>query len=262
MFQPARRISNELIDCWSVFTPLANKTPNCVNLGQGFPSSPPPEYILQTVPINGHQYSPPSGIQPLKNALLDFYKKSSINGDVCVTSGANEAIFATLAAYINPGDEVVVFEPFFDQYLPNITFQGGIIKAVPLEEPDWTIPYEKLLETITSKTRIIILNTPHNPTGKVFTYDEMIQLSNIVKEKNILVISDEVYSELTYEQPHIPFCNLPGMYDYTVTVGSAGKMFSATGWRIGWAISKPSILHNVFATHLDFAGTYSHCLLP
>ena len=246
MFKAAQRIGNEKIDCWSVFSPLALKTPNCVNLGQGFPSSPPPQYILKNkIPESGHQYSPPSGIAALKSALLEYYKKWKISGDICVTSGANEAIFATLAAYINPGDEVIVFEPFFDQYTSNIVFQGGVVKAVPLQPPNWNIPYQQLKEAITSRTRIIIFNSPHNPSGKVFSYDEMLELSQIVKERNILVIADEVYHELTFDVPHIPFSNLPDMYDYTVTIGSAGKMFSATGWRIGWALGKPSIVQNV-----------------
>ena len=262
MFNAAKRISNEKIDCWSVFTPLANNTPNCVNLGQGFPSSPPPSYILQMPPVSGNQYSPPSGIPDLKAAVSKYYEKWNISGDVCVTAGANEAIYATLAAYINPGDEVIVFEPFFDQYLSNITFQGGIIKAVALEPPNWTIPYQQLRDTITDKTKIIIFNSPHNPSGKVFRYEEMLELSQIVKNKNILVIADEVYAELTFDQQHIPFANLPDMYDYTITIGSAGKMFSCTGWRIGWAIGKPSIIHNVLATNLDAFSTHSNCVLP
>ena len=256
MFQPAKRITGELTDCWSMFTPLANSTPGCVNLGQGFPSSPPPAYLLQMPPITAHQYSPPSGIPDLKKELNRYYTKWNISGDVCVTAGANEAIYATLAAYIDPLDEVILFEPFFDQYLPNITFQGGIVKSVALSPPQWTIPFDALLKTITTKTKMIILNSPHNPSGKVFSKEELTTLSKIVKENNILVISDEVYCELTYDMDHVPFATLPDMENYTITVGSAGKMFSATGFRIGWAIGKPELIHNVLYTNIGFISSY------
>lgn len=247
-----------------------NKDREMLNLGQGFFSYSPPDFILKDlqrvveIPLI-NQYSPTRGRPTLINELIKLYQpfygdKVKLDKDnVTVHTGANEAIFSCLIGLLNKGDEVIVLEPFFDQYISNIELAGGVVRYVPINPPaelnnrvtkgeEWEIDWNILQSTINSKTKAIILNTPHNPIGKVFTRDELLKLGNICVENNILIISDEVYEHLyfTPEFPRIATLS-PEIAQLTLSVGSAGKSFAATGWRLGWVISLNKELLNYVA---------------
>ncbi|KAF8138605.1 pyridoxal phosphate-dependent transferase [Boletus edulis] len=241
-------------DVWSIFN-AANLPSDCINLGQGYMNFPPPPWIIQaadqalkqTLP---NHYSHPKGRIRLRQAIKTFYE-SSFN------SGANEGQYSVFTAFLEHDDEVIMFEPFFDQYLPSVTFNGGKPVYVPLhpdltgERPnssDWRIDFDELRRAITPRAKMIIINTPHNPVGKVFSKEELEKIAAIAEEFNLLVMSDEVYDCLVYDgKEHVRFATLPGMWDRTVTVLSAGKAFAATGWRIGWLIGPESIIKPTLA---------------
>lgn len=230
-----------------------------LNLGQGFFSYSPPKFAINQVvealqvPLN-NQYSPTRGRPALLTALSNFY--SPIYGEplnannVTITTGANEGILSCLVGLLNPGDEVIVFEPFFDQYISNIEIPGGKVRYVPLVAPkelservttgdDWKIDWDILNNTINEKTKAVILNTPHNPIGKVFTREELTQLGEICVKNKIYIISDEVYEHLYFGKEFVRIATLSKeIGDLTLTVSSAGKSFAATGWRIGWVVSR------------------------
>lgn len=255
------------LDVWSIFS-AANLPADCINLGQGYMNFAPPTWItaaaedaLKSVAPN--HYSHPRGRIRLREALKAFYSPQfhrdlDVESEILVTSGANEGQYSVFTAFLEHGDEVIMFEPFFDQYLPSVTFNGGKPVYVPLHPPspstnkptsdDWTIDVDELRAAVTSRTKMIIVNTPHNPVGKVFTKKELEAIAAIAEEFNLLVMADEVYDCLVFDgKEHIRIANLPGMWDRTVTVGSAGKAFAATGWRIGWLIAPPSIIQPTLA---------------
>jgi len=222
----------------------------------------PPKWVtdaaneaLHTVAPN--HYSHPKGRIRLRQAIKDFYGPSfgrelDVDSDILVTSGANEGQYSVFTAFLEHGDEVIMFEPFFDQYLPSVTFNGGKPVYVPLHPPtkgdkptsdQWTIDFDELRHAITPRTKMIIINTPHNPVGKVFTRKELENIAVLAEEHNLLVMADEVYDCLVFDgKEHIRIATLPGMWDRTVTALSAGKAFAATGWRVGWLIGPPSII--------------------
>ncbi|KAL4081774.1 pyridoxal phosphate-dependent transferase [Scleroderma yunnanense] len=249
-----------LQDVWSVFN-AANLPHDCINLGQGYMNFPPPAWVtdaanaaLKTT-LSNH-YAHPKGRIRLRNAIKAFYEPSfnrslDVESEILVTSGANEGQFSVFTAFLEQGDEVIMFEPFFDQYLASVIFNGGKPVYVPLhpnldgDKPtsaDWKIDFDELRRAITPRTKMIIVNTPHNPVGKIFTKDELEKIADLSKEFNLLVMADE-YDCLVYDdKEHIRIANLPGMWDRTVTVLSAGKAFAATGWRVGWLIGPASII--------------------
>lgn len=254
-------------DVWSIFN-AANLPSDCLNLGQGYMNFGPPKWItaaaeeaLNTVGPN--HYSHPRGRPRLRQAIKQFYgpqfnRDLNVDTEILVTSGANEGQYAVFTAFLEYGDEVIMLEPFFDQYLPSVTFNGGKPVYVPLHPPshdipkptsnDWTINFEELRAAITPRTKMIIVNTPHNPVGKVFTRDELEKIASLAVEFNLLVMADEVYDCLVFDnKEHIRIATFPGMWDRTVTVGSAGKSFAATGWRVGWLIGPPSIINPTLA---------------
>ncbi|KAF8076262.1 1-aminocyclopropane-1-carboxylate synthase 1 [Lyophyllum atratum] len=254
-------------DVWSIFN-VANLPADCINLGQGYMNFPPPPWVteaaeeaLRTVAPN--HYSHPKGRIRLREAIKGFYdpffnRNLDVESEILVTSGANEGQYAVFTAFLEQGDEVIMFEPFFDQYLPSVTFNGGKPVYVPLHPPsnvqekmtsdDWTIDFEELRRAVTPRTKMIIVNTPHNPVGKVFRKAELEAIAALAEEFNLLVMSDEVYDCLVFDgKEHVRIANLPGMWDRTVTVGSAGKAFAATGWRVGWLIGPPSIIQPTLA---------------
>ncbi|KAH9943328.1 PLP-dependent transferase [Epithele typhae] len=253
-------------DVWSIFN-AANLPADCINLGQGYMNFAPPEWIktaaeeaLNSVATN--HYSHPKGRMRLREALKAHYEPElgrslDVESEILVTSGANEGQYSVFVAFLEQGDEVIMFEPFFDQYLPSVTFNGGVPVYVPLHPPigagkqsahEWTIDFDELRRALTPRTKMIILNTPHNPVGKVFTRHELEQIAAIAEEHNLLIMSDEVYDTLVFDgEQHVRIATLPGMWDRTVTVGSAGKMFAATGWRVGWLIGPPSIIQPALA---------------
>lgn len=257
-----------------------NKNREMLNLGQGFFSYSPPDFILKDlqkvveIPLV-NQYSPTRGRPTLINELINLYQpfygdKVKLEKDnVTVHTGANEAIFSCLMGLLNKCDEVIVFEPFFDQYISNIELAGGVVRYVPINPPkelnervtkgeEWEIDWEILQKTINNKTKAIILNTPHNPIGKVFTREELLKLGNICVENNILIISDEVYEHLYFTPEFTRIATLsPEIAQLTLSVGSAGKSFAATGWRLGWVISLNKELLNYVAkahTRICFAS--------
>ncbi|KAG6903372.1 hypothetical protein C0995_013125 [Termitomyces sp. Mi166 len=253
-------------DVWSIFN-AANLPADCINLGQGYMNFPPPQWITEAAEgalktVGPNHYSHPKGRIRLREAIKNFYEADfgrtiDVDSEILVTSGANEGMYSVLTAFLEQGDEVIMFEPFFDQYLPSVTFNGGKPIYVPLHPPkdvegkttsaDWTIDFDELRRAITPRAKIIIVNTPHNPVGKVFHRAELEKIAALAEEFNLLVMADEVYDCLVFDQEHVRIATLPGMWDRTVTVGSAGKAFAATGWRVGWLIGPASILFPTLA---------------
>jgi N-succinyldiaminopimelate aminotransferase len=225
---------------------LAVRT-DSVNLGQGFPDTDgPPELLeaaIDAIRTGHNQYPPGPGIPELRLAIAAHQRSCydldlDPDSEVLVTAGATEAIAAAVLALVGPGDEVVVFEPYYDSYAACIALAGGQRRTVTLRRDGdaWTFDPAALAAAITPRTKAILLNTPHNPTGKVFDAEELRDIAALAVRHDLIVISDEVYEHLIFDgRAHIPVATLPGMRDRTVTIGSAGKMFSVTGWKIGWA---------------------------
>jgi N-succinyldiaminopimelate aminotransferase len=229
-----------------------------VNLGQGFPDVDGPKAIAQAAADavlagRGNQYPPGPGIPELRRAIADhqkrFYNLSyDPDTEVFVTAGATEAIAAALLALTEPGDEVIAFEPYYDSYVANIAIAGATRVPLTLKAPDFRPDLAALESKITDRTRLILLNTPHNPTGTVLTRDELRRIAEIAVRHDLLVVTDEVYEHLTYGAEHIPIVTFPGMRERTVTISSAGKTFSFTGWKVGWATGTPELIDAVKTT--------------
>lgn len=215
-----------------------------VNLGQGFPDVDGPRSIAQVAADavmtgKGNQYPPGPGIPELRNAIADHQRRFyGLDFDpateVLVTAGATEAVAAAMLALLEPGDEVIALEPYYDSYAANIAMAGAQRVPVTLRAPDFRPDPAELEDKITARTRLILLNTPHNPTGAVLTRDELQKIANIAIKHDLLVVTDEVYEHLTFDVPHIPIVTFPGMRERTVSISSAGKAFSFTGWKVGW----------------------------
>jgi N-succinyldiaminopimelate aminotransferase len=227
-----------------------------VNLGQGFPDTDGPPDLLAAAAeaiLAGHnQYPPGPGIPALRHAIAAHqhrhYALDYADTDVLVTAGATEAIAASILALAGPDDEVVVFEPYYDSYPACIALAGARRRTVTLERDGagWGFDPGALRAAITSRTKAILLNTPHNPTGKVFDADDLAVIADLAREHDLTVIADEVYEHLTFDgRRHLPIATLPGMRDRTVTISSAGKTFSVTGWKIGWACAPAPLLDAV-----------------
>lgn len=229
---------------------------NALNLSQGRPDfDGQPDAVaahieaLQSAKHN--QYAPAPGTPTLRQAVAAHSKRFydidlTPKTDVIVTAGGTEAIFVCVMALVDPGDEVIVIEPYFDTYVPNIIMAGGVPVCVPLHPPDWTFDFEELRAAITPKTRAIMLNTPHNPTGRVFTREELQCIADLCLEHDLCVISDEVYEHLTFDPAqHIPIATLPGMFERTLTASSIGKSFTVTGWKIGWVFGATELMTGV-----------------
>jgi N-succinyldiaminopimelate aminotransferase len=229
-----------------------------INLGQGFPDTDGPAKVAQLAADailagRGNQYPPGPGIPELRQAVADhaarFYGlRYDPAEEVLVTAGATEAIAAALLALVEPGDEVIAFEPYYDSYAANIAMAGGQRVLVTLRPPGFRPDVDALARAVTERTRMILLNSPHNPTGSVFTRDELAAIARIAVERDLLVVSDEVYEHLTFDAEHVPIASFPGMRERTVTVGSAGKTFSFTGWKIGWVTATPELVAAVRTT--------------
>jgi len=215
-----------------------------VNLGQGFPDTDGPAEIAQAAAAailggRGNQYPPGPGIPELRRAIADhqrrFYGLSfDPDTEVLVTAGATEAVAAALIALVEPGDEVIAFEPYYDSYAACVAMAGGIRVPVTLRAPAFRPDLDALRAAITPRTRLILLNSPHNPTGSVFTRAELAGIAGLAREHDLLVVTDEVYEHLVFDGEHVPIGSLPGMRERTVSISSAGKTFSFTGWKIGW----------------------------
>ena len=235
-----------------------------VNLGQGFPDFGWPEDVVEraadALRTGSNQYAPMRGLPQLREAICAHYRHHQRLGlapdQVTVTSGATEAIAATLMALIAPGDEVVLFQPLYDAYVPMVERAGGTARFVSLRPPDWRITPEALAEAFTDRTRLVVFNNPHNPTARMFDAEELRLLAEACVARDVRVLSDEVWEHLVFDgRRHSALSSLPGMAERTVKIGSAGKIFSLTGWKTGWAIAPPELASAIAAAHqyLTFA---------
>lgn len=242
---------------------------NAINLGQGKPDFDGPAEVINAAvnALHGatfNQYAPGVGASSLRQAVAThanrFYNLDvDPNAGVLVTAGATEAVFSSVMGLIDRGDEVIVIEPYFDSYVPNILMAGATPIYVPLHPPFWTLDPQELRAAFNIKTRAIILNTPQNPTGRVFTLEELTLIADLCKEHDVTVISDEVYEHLIFDSArHIPIATLPGMFERTVTISSLGKTFSVTGWKIGWVYGAPDLVKGVGQAHqyITFAANH------
>jgi N-succinyldiaminopimelate aminotransferase len=238
-----------------------------VNLGQGFPDTDGPDSVKEAAITairegRGNQYPPAHGLPQLRQAIADH--QSRFYGiqldpvtDVVVTTGASEAIGAALLALVEPGDEVITFAPWFDLYAAAIALAGATLVEVPLTAGSFRPDADLLRAAITPRTRLLLLNSPHNPTGSVFTRAELTDIATVVEEFDLWVISDEVYEHLVYDDNvHVPFATIAGMAERTVTLGSAGKSLSLTGWKVGWASGPADLIAAVRVPrqHLSFVS--------
>lgn len=230
-----------------------------INLGQGFPDDKGPDDVrakaaefLEDIP---NQYPPLMGVPELRQAVAAHDKRFyNLDADwergVLVTAGATEALASCLFGLIEPGDEVVVLEPYYDSYLPIIRRAGGIPRIVRLTPPTWTLPKDELANAFSDKTKLIILNSPMNPIGKLFSEEELSFVANLLTQYDTYAVCDEVYEHLIFDnQRHIPLITLPGMSQRCLRIGSAGKTFSLTGWKIGYIIADPTLLQPVAKAH-------------
>ena len=223
-----------------------------VNLGQGFPDTDGPPGIAEAAAAailagRGNQYPPGPGIPELRQAIAEhqqrFYGLSFDPGtEVLVTAGATEAVAAALLALVEPGDEIIAFEPYYDSYAACVAMAGGIRVPVTLRPPDFRPDLDALRAAITPRTRLILLNSPHNPPGSVFTRAELGAIAELACERDLLVIADEVYEHMVFAGEHVPIGSLPGMAGRTVSISSAGKTFSFTGWKIGWITASAELV--------------------
>jgi N-succinyldiaminopimelate aminotransferase len=232
---------------------LASST-GAINLGQGFPDTDGPAEVLDAavdaIHAGRNQYPPGTGIPELRHAIAEHQQRFwgidiDPDTDVLVTTGATEALTASILSLCDPGDEVVVFEPTYDTYTAAIAMAGARQRVVTLRTPDWSFDADALRAAFGARTKVLLLNSPHNPTGKVFTRDELAVLAELCVEHDVVAVTDEVYEHLIYDGEHVPLSSLPGMRERTVTISSAGKTFSVTGWKIGWATGSADLLDAV-----------------
>ncbi|XP_028775007.1 uncharacterized protein LOC114731916 [Neltuma alba] len=261
--QVAKRLEKFKTTIFTQMSLLAIKH-GAINLGQGFPNFDGPDFVkevaIQAIRDGKNQYARGYGVPDLNFAIADRFKKDTgltvdPEREVTVTSGCTEAIAATMLGLINPGDEVIMFAPFYDSYEATLSMAGAKIKGITLRPPDFAVPMEELKSAISKNTRAIMINTPHNPTGKMFTREELQTIASLCIENDVLVFTDEVYDKLAFDMDHISMASLPGMFERTVTMNSLGKTFSLTGWKIGWAIAPPHLTWGVRQAHsfLTFA---------
>src|SRR6266480_5627653 len=232
-----------------------------VNLAQGMPNFPPPPELIEAAhrAIDGdfHQYAITWGTPRLRQAIAEKYRKfyrMEVEPDrhVTICCGSTETMLSTLLAVLNPGDEVIIFEPFYENYGPGCIISGAQPVFVPLEPPDFAFDPDRLTQAVTRRTRAIIFNSPNNPTGKVFGRAELETIATLCREHNLLAITDEIYEHIVYDGlGHTPIATLPGMADRTVTISGISKSYSVTGWRIGYAIANPELSVGIRRAH-DF----------
>ncbi len=253
----ARRLEGFGTTIFTEMTRLAAKH-GAVNLAQGFPDFDGPEFVKEAAVAairRGHgQYARMSGIPEIHAALAAKYRRDyeldyAADTEFTVTSGATEAIFAAIQGTCEPGEEVVLFEPYYDSYRASVAMASAVPRFVTLRAPGWSFDPEELARAFTPRTRAILLNTPHNPTGKVFSREDLELVARLCRERDVLCITDEVYEHILYDGKHVPMAKLPGMRERTITISSFGKTFSLTGWKIGWAAAPPALTAAVRAAH-------------
>jgi methionine aminotransferase len=243
---------------FTVMSQLAAKH-NAINLGQGFPDFPMSAELIECVnkamQSGGNQYAHTNGVPLLRERLAEKIKylyDVNINPEtnITITPGGTYSIFCAFSTIIQPGDEVIIFEPAYDSYIPNIVFNGGIVVPIELEFPEYSIPWDKVKAAITPKTKAILVNTPHNPTGRVFTKEDILILQEIVLANNLYLISDEVYEHLIYDnKQHETVMKYPDLFARTFVCFSFGKTYHCTGWKLGYCIAPENIMKEYRKVH-------------
>lgn len=246
----------------TIFTEMSDlaRKHNAINLGQGFPDWDGADFVkeaaMKATLSGGHdQYPPSPGIPELRQAIADHYgpllaRDLDPDAEVTVTSGCTEGLAAAALGLINPGDEVVLIEPYYDAYPADVALAGGVPRYVTLRPPGFALDLQELEQRVAPSTKVIFFNNPHNPTGRVFTSDELEGLARLCVENDVIAICDEVYEEMTYDgAKHLRLASFEGMWERTLTLSSLGKTFSLTGWKVGWAIGPPSLTAGLRAAH-------------
>ncbi|MDG2200363.1 MAG: aminotransferase class I/II-fold pyridoxal phosphate-dependent enzyme [Phycisphaerales bacterium] len=232
-----------------------------VNLGQGFPDFDGPDFVkdaaLEAMHAGHNQYGPMAGIPPLRQTIADRFQDETglvVDPDhwITVTNGCTGAIASTLVGLTNPGDEVIIMEPYYDSYPACLAMTDAIPRFLTLRPPAFDLDMDSLRALINDRTRFILINTPHNPCGKVFSEAELDAIAALAIEHDLIVIMDEVYDQLVFEGEHVYMASRPGMADRTISLRSLGKTFSLTGWKIGWAIAPPHLTAGIRAAHQFF----------
>jgi N-succinyldiaminopimelate aminotransferase len=252
----AHRLDGIPSTIFTTMSALAVRT-GSVNLGQGFPDVDGPASVLaaaeDAITGGANQYAPGIGVPALRQAIARHQQRHyglELDPDtqVLVTTGCTEGIAASLLGLVDPGDEVVVLEPYYDSYVAMIQMAGGVRRPVTLREPDFRLDVDELRAAVTPRTRFVLLNSPHNPTGTVLTRAELAAVADVAIEHDLVVITDEVYEHLVFDDhEHVPLATLPGMFERTLTLSSAGKSYSVTGWKIGWATGPAELVSAVLA---------------
>jgi aminotransferase len=234
---------------------------NAINLAQGFPDFPAPDQVkhaaVAAIEQDLNQYPITWGQRSLREALADKYRRHygmvvDPERDVCVTCGATEAMIAAMVGCVDPGQEVIVFEPFYENYGAAAAIAGAVPRYVTLREPGWSFDEAELAAAFTSRTRAIVINTPGNPTGKVFSAEELAVIAGLCQQHGVLAITDEIYEHIVYDGArHIPMATVAGMEDRTITISALSKSYAVTGWRVGWAIAPPDLTDAIRRVH-DF----------
>jgi|TARA_B100000315_G_C14505981_1_gene554626 aspartate/methionine/tyrosine aminotransferase len=227
---------------------------DAINLGQGFPDFDAPDFVkdaaIKAIRDGENQYSRSAGHPLLVKAIADTFElKVDPMEEVTVTCGSTETISNAILGIVNPGDEVIIIEPFYDSYLACLSMAGATPKIVTLHSPNFTIDENELRAAFNDRTKMIIVNSPHNPSGRVFNESELSLISELAIEHDVIVLSDEVYDKLVLTGTHIPIATLPEMRDRTITLRSLGKVFSVTGWKIGWAVAPPKYTTAIRSAH-------------
>jgi aspartate/methionine/tyrosine aminotransferase len=229
-----------------------------VNLGQGFPDFGWPDDVVaraaEALRTGSNQYAPMLGLPELRQAVADHYGRHQrldfSASEVMITSGATEALASSILALIEPGDEVLLFQPLYDAYVPMVKRAGGVPRFVRLAPPDWRITEEALAQAVTDRTRLLIFNDPHNPTARAFDQEELRLVAELCMSRNLVALSDEVWEHVIFDgRKHLPLSAIPGMAERTIKIGSAGKIFSLTGWKVGWVIAPPSLAVPISKAH-------------
>ncbi len=260
----ARRIEGLGTTIFTEMTALAQRT-GAINLGQGFPDSDGPHAVIEAaiaaLNTGANQYAPLPGVPALREAVLRHQQQyyGLEPEDVLITFGATEAIAAAVLGLTNPGDEVILFEPYYDSYGACIAFAGAYRRVVTLRPPDFALEIDALRAAVAQtggRARVLLWNSPHNPTGRVFSREELQALADVCIEHDLVCVTDEVYEHLVFDGEHIPLATLPGMAQRTLTISSVGKSFSFTGWKIGWCTGPAELVRSVRTVKqfLTFAG--------
>jgi aminotransferase len=241
-------------------TRLANLH-GAINLGQGFPDFPAPQEVKDAaaaaIAADHNQYPITWGVPAFREAIAAKYARDygmavDPESEICVTCGSTEAMIAAMLGVLDAGDEVVIFEPFYENYGPDAILSGATPRYVALRSPDWTFDEAELHAAFTGRTRAVIINSPNNPTGKVFSAEELSVVADLCVRYEALAVTDEIYEHITYDGVrHVPMATIPGMRDRTITISALSKTYSVTGWRVGWAIAAPPLMGGIRAVH-DF----------